>query len=76
MIQAVLLVPKRLSHFIMLGPNLKNLKTSVRYPWDSVSKAFAISTATTAPLMPLLLQCRMVSITLIKTSCVYLQSRL
>ncbi len=55
-------------------PMRKNLKTSSRYPWDRVSKALAMSTATTAPLMLLLLQCRIVSSTFIRHSCVNLES--
>ena len=66
--QAVLLLPIRASHFLMLGPKLKNRSTLSRKLLDSVSKALAISTAMTAPSMFLCLHILMVSHTFISTS--------
>ncbi len=49
MIHAVRFYPYRRSHLIRFGPKFRNLKTSFMKPWESVSKALAMSTAITPP---------------------------
>ena len=71
-IQAVLFLPIRESQPQNVGLKPKNFNTLSRKLWDKVSKALAMSTATTAPLILFCLQWEIVSQTLINTSYVYL----
>ena len=68
LMQAVRLLPRVSKSLTKFGPNPKNLYTEFMNLWDTVSKAFAWSILSIAPLISFFLQYAMDSITLIRTS--------